>query len=131
MKVLDTVAPMWSLQRKEMIADETGKQFIDYLEMWCEAAERLLETDADRQDVRRRLLEAMSVPEEELGRIDGTYLGPMLMYMIHAWEYGKELGEQLSEIELKIVASAVLEQQARMQAVAEGQTVDTPEPTDA
>lgn len=128
MKIKNDVAPIWSLQQQEMIAEggETAKQFLEYLELWCNVAELIYE-EGNRSEgdavsvkaIRACFLEAMATPEEELGRIDGTYLGPMLMYIIHAWEHGQELGEQLSEIEIKIVESAIYEQQTKMQALAE------------
>jgi len=117
-----------------------GQDFVQYIELWCEVAERLYEqgnfSDGKRAGVRSArdcLLEAMKVPEGELGQIDGRYLGPMLMYIIHAWEHGEELGNQLSPLEIKIVASAVDEQQAQMQAraAAAGNAPEPPSDTES
>ena len=141
MKVRPDVAPVWSLQKQEFLAGgQVGQDFVQYIELWCEVAERLYEqgnfSDGKRAGVRSArdcLLEAMKVPEGELGQIDGRYLGPMLMYIIHAWEHGEELGNQLSPLEIKIVASAVDEQQAQMQAraAAAGNAPEPPSDTES
>ncbi len=138
MKVRSDVAPIWSLQKQEFLnGGQMGQDFVQYIELWCEVAERLYEqgnfSDGKRAGVRSArdcLLDAMKVPEGELGQIDGTYLGPMLMYIIHAWEHGEELGNQLSPIELKIVASAIEEQTAHNQAraAAAAEAGNAPEP---
>lgn len=123
MQIRDDVAPVWSLQKKEFLeGGEQGQEFVKYIETWCDAAERIYNesnSPTSLKNVRECLLEAMDVPESECGPIDGGYLGPMLMYIIHAWEHGEDLGMQLSRIEFKLVASAIAEQQARMQAIAE------------
>ncbi|QGJ94923.1 hypothetical protein SEA_REDWATTLEHOG_63 [Gordonia phage RedWattleHog] len=122
MKIREDKAALWSLQCKEFEGDETGRQFLTYLTLWCDAAEAIIERDHHLESVRPVrdcFLEAMDVPEHQLGKVDGTFMGPMLMYIISAWEYGEALADELSVIELRVVASAVDQQREHLQQLAE------------
>ena len=134
MKIRENVVARWSLQCKELESDETGREFLKYLTMWCDAAEAIYDRDntyeelpngncsGSSRSVRSCLMEAMAVPEENLGLLDGTFVGAMLMYMGSAWIHGEALMDQLSPVEEKIVGTAIAQQTALMQRMAEGMT---------
>lgn len=122
MKIQESVRPLWSMTKNDLDLDDIGKEFIAYMELWCDTAERLYEEDNGPDsavDIRTCVMTAMETPETERGPIVGGYLGSMLMYMINAWEYGPQLAEQLSPVEAKMVAAAAQQQLEENKATAE------------
>ena len=122
MKIRESSKALWSLQCKEFSSNEEGRQFLEYINLWTTAAETLYEernTDHSKFPLRQCFDDAMEVCKQELGELDGSYLGPMLMYIIHAWEHGEELGMSLSVLETLVLKSAVQDYTANMQAMAQ------------
>lgn len=123
MKVKDE--QQWSLQLKAFDQDETGKQFCEYLLFWVNTAERLMdESHVDDETSSMHPHEAMhhglEIAEGTIGNIDAAlYMGQMLAFIVTNWVHGTEFAEAMSNIELKLVASAVQERASLMQAMAD------------
>lgn len=116
MKIKDDAK--WSLFQKDVGSQgEVGRQFIEYMTFWLDCAEKIMAEDPDARP-HRALGDALVITEEEVGRMDGSYLGPMLMYIIGLWEHGEELFETMTPIESKIVETEAAAQVARLQEMA-------------
>lgn len=109
----------WSMLQQDLATHgETGRQFMTYLVFWLEAAERIMEEEPDT-DAHAALNSAMVITEKEVGEIDGSYLGSMLLYIVGLWAHGEDVFSRLTSIESKMLHTAAMEQIAQLQASAE------------
>lgn len=134
MKIRENVVARWSLQCKDFESDETGREFLKFLTAWCDAAEELYDRDntyeelpngncsGSARSVRSCFMEALDIVEKDLGVLDGTFLGAMIMYICGSWIHGEALVDQLSQVELKVVGTAIAQETALMEKMAEGMT---------
>lgn len=118
----------WSMQCVVFDQGETGKQFRKYLTFWVDTAERIMDESVEPMTPHVALSEALAVTEENIGNMDAAaFLGQMLAFIISNWVHGEELAHAMSNIELKIVADAVQDHTAQMQAMA-GESVESSAP---
>ena len=108
-------AEAWSQQSQAFQQDETGRQFENYMLFWTGAAEKLMEESEDGIDPYTAAQEGLRMAEEHVGPMDWVFLGTMMAFIITHWIHGDRFGEGLTRIEIKIVASAIQDQAARMQ----------------
>jgi hypothetical protein len=95
---------LWSVQVKEFQADEMSRKFYDFLVLWCEAAEKIL--NEYQQTPIGSLKKAFNVAEQTLGFISVEWLSQMLLVVVQHWVYGEEIWESLSVWERRMVEQA-------------------------
>jgi hypothetical protein len=99
MKVRDE--NLWNQQRTELSQDQTGKDFLGFIERWVGMAEDLMAEGSlvPTSAIRQTLHQA----DQELGRVSVNFLGQMLVVIATHWEHGQEMIESLTPIELRLV----------------------------
>lgn len=113
MKISDEAK--WSMFRQDIAQQgQVGEDFLHYMTFWLDCAEKIMAEDPDARP-HRALGDAMAVTEEEVGKLDGTFLGPMLLYIIGLWGHGEELFASMTPIEAKLVETEAAAQVARLQ----------------
>jgi hypothetical protein len=115
---------LWSVQVREFQADEMSRKFGEFLVMWCESADRIL--DEYQQTPIGSLKKAFDVAEQTFGFISVEWLGQMLLVLIQHWVYGEDLWESLSVWERRMVEQATALKIAEMQELAATADPDTP-----
>lgn len=105
---------LWSQQCDELRADQTGRDFLDFIETWASQAEKLYEEDIGSPATALR--RALDHAERTHGRISVHFLGQMLVVIASHWEYGEEMAESLTPIELRLVQDTLAIKYAELQA---------------
>lgn len=98
---------LWLRQRTELTVDETGREFLAFLEEWLDGAERAMELDSDLQpaDAFRSTFAGV---EQSRGRIACAYVGQMLVVAISHWEHGHAISDSLTVIERRLMEDTIL-----------------------
>lgn len=104
---------LWEQQRSELQADQTGRDFLDFIETWVSQAEKLYEEDIGSPATALR--HALDHVERTHGRIGVHFLGQMLVVITSHWEYGEEMAESLTPIELRLVQDTLALKYAELQ----------------
>lgn len=125
----------WSLQEQAFGKDEEGRQMLNYITHWVDSAEQIIAVSADMAAAQEddpqghpvspldpyvALQRALVQVEEEVGMVDGEYIGQMLMFIVGNWVHGQYVAEHFTNVEMKIVTSAVLVRNQLMAQMAEG-----------
>ena len=99
---------VWQQQCAELEADEIGRDFRRFVEVWVEEAERYYDDqggfwDATISDPAYALREALAVADEKMGRVSVHFLGQMLVVVATHWIHGDEMMANLTPIEMRLV----------------------------
>lgn len=119
MKVSDEA--LWSQQRSELLADQTGREFLEFVETWVAEAEKL--HDEDIGSWTTALRHALSHADQVHGRVSVHFIGQMLVVIATHWEHGQEAVEGMSSIELRLVQDTLALKVAELQKQAGGDPV--------
>ena len=126
MRIREQALSDWTQQESKLVADEsTGKQFHEYFVFWAETAEKLLEesretlvySDAGLRPI-DAVRQALQIAENTIGNMHVQFLGQLLIYFISYWEWGEEVANDLTMIEMKLVHAFLQEDQMRKAAAA-------------
>lgn len=109
--------PIWAKQREELLQDETGKNFLEFLEFWVDAAEvKMTEEIHDlswgyeqitTMPPTHAVREAFPVAELQFGRQSPVHVSQMLALLCVHWYYRDALFEGLTVIEKYFVQAAL------------------------
>lgn len=119
MKIREESLPDWTQMEVKLLADEaTGQEFHRYFVFWAETAEKLLEEKTEDEDGNllgpiEAVRKALQITENELGNLHLHFIGQMLVYFISYWEFGENLHERMTMIELKVIHATLQEEQVR------------------
>ena len=108
---------LWSQQRAELQEDQTGRDFLDFIETWTARADELYAEDIGSPATAIRY--SLDHADQAHGRVSAHYLGQMLVVIATHWEHGEEMADDLSPIEMRLVQDmlalkcAELQQQAQ------------------
>ena len=90
----------WEVQKSDLRADETGTEFLRFLESWTSRAEQVVRDKKWTPD--EALRQTLEPTEAELGRISSNFLAQMLVVLVSEWVYGDELEIGLTPLERKV-----------------------------
>ena len=109
---------LWNQQRTELSEDQTGKDFLSFVEKWVGLAENLMteKSEAPASALRQTLGQA----DQECGRVSIHFLGQMLVVIATHWEHGQEMIRSLTPIELRLVQDMLALKFAELEKKAEG-----------
>lgn len=115
MKVVDEA--QWQERCALLETTEEGKEFRKFLLAWMDEAERLVEWTYSPAEAQRR---AFVKTEQQLStRVSTHFLGQMLCVVAEHWDYGEQMMEGLTPIEVRLVEDSLalkiaeLEEQAQ------------------
>jgi len=94
-------AEVWSRRQAELQEDQTGRDFLDFIETWTARAEKLYAEDIGSAATAIR--QSLDHADQVHGRVSAHYLGQMLVVIATHWEHGEEMAESLSSIEMRLV----------------------------
>ena len=109
---------LWNQQRTELSEDQTGKDFLAFVERWVDSAEKLVEEESVPPAVALR--ETLHEADQELGRVSIHFLGQMLVVIATHWALGQEMIETLTPIELRLVQDMLALKFVELEKQAEG-----------
>ena len=109
---------LWNQQRTELSEDQTGKDFLAFVERWVDLAEELM--DGESLDPAPAVRQALHQADQELGRVSIHFLGQMLVVIATHWEHGQRMIEALTSIELRLVQDMLALKFAELRIEAEG-----------
>jgi hypothetical protein len=124
---------LWAQQCAELQENQTGRDFLEFIETWVTQAEQLYEEDIGSPATALR--HALDHADQTHGRVGIHFLGQMLVVVATHWEHGEEMAESLTPIELRLVQDMLALKCAELQdqaeedpvvAIVEGDTVDEP-----
>jgi hypothetical protein len=109
---------LWNQQRTELSEDQTGKDFLGFVEYWVDLAEDLMAEGSlvPSSALRQTLHQA----DQALGRVSIHFLGQMLVVIATHWEHGQEMIETLTPIELRLVQDMLALKFVELEKQAEG-----------
>ena len=108
---------LWSQQRAELLGDQTGRDFLEFIETWTARADELYAEDIGSPATAIRY--SLEYADQAHGRISAHYLGQMLVVIATHWKYGEEMAEGLGPIEMRLVQDMLAMKCAELQQQAE------------
>lgn len=108
---------LWAEQLAEFEADEMSRKFRDFLVLWVDTADDLLDTH--QQTPIGSLKRAFEVAEQTFGYISVEWLGQMMLVIVQHWFHGTDVWESLSVWERRIVEQATAMKLVELQDQAE------------
>lgn len=102
MRIKDPVA--WSQHEQWFDEDEIRRRFREHLVFWLDTAETMMAEDG--LSAYAAMQDALWVTEEEIGQLNLEAYGQALMFVSQYWEYGSEVVEAMTKLELKTLAAA-------------------------
>jgi hypothetical protein len=104
MKVKDNQS--WSLQMAEFSADESSIKFRDFLVLWVDTAEMVMQDGNSSKHPHDSLSKAFEVAEQSLGYLSVEWLGQMLLVIVQHWTHGDRVWDAMSVWERRMVEQA-------------------------
>jgi len=90
----------WLVQQSELRKDQTGIEFLEFVESWTSRAEQVID---DKDWTPDEAIRQTLVPtESELGRVSSNFLGQMLVVLVSEWFYGDELELGFTPLERRV-----------------------------
>jgi hypothetical protein len=106
---------LWAQQVSDLRSDgEPGERFLQFFLLWFEGAATMFEETIPGQlggfrkyAVKECVYAGLDVAEKELGFLTLDLLGQLLCVAIMHWQHGKELADELTPFEQRIVEEAL------------------------
>lgn len=112
---------IWAEQLTEFEADDTSRQFRDFLVFWMDATDKVIdESDWYARDFSFAacVRKALEVAEQTMGFLSVEWIAQMLLVITQHWVYGEQLFQRLTFIERRLVEQATAMKLADLQMTA-------------
>ena len=106
----------WATTCGGLNASEEGRDFLAFFQAWFDAAELLTDEVVDPAEAMRKSLTAT---EEELGMLSTSWLGQQLCVASMHWVHGKDMVEDLTNLEMRVMEEALARKFEELNAEAE------------
>lgn len=107
---------LWAQQQAELQRDQTGRDFLEFIETWTARADELYAEDIGSPATAIRY--SLDHADQTHGRVSIHFLGQMLVVIATHWEHGEEMAEDFNPIELRLVQDMLALKCAELEAEA-------------
>lgn len=115
----------WSETQASLRSEELGSKFLAFFTFWFDAAETLMWEGTGGQPIgsdpvpnmsaTEAMRMALEMAEGELGFITVDWVGQMLCVASMHWEQGKQMAEEMTPIEVRVMETALAMKIAQLQ----------------